>query len=704
MADIFISYARQDRDKIEKLAAALEGENYSVWWDRNIVGGAEFSAEIEKELDASGVVIVVWSEAGKASHWVRDEAARAQRQQKLIPVTINDVESPMGFGQYQAIDLSHWTYAATAPAFQDLSRAVKARLTGEAPPAAQAETTNGFFAKFLQRRKDNQKQSLMRTAIIAAMVVGIVYVSSPNRRAPDPPPSNDVEAGQSTSTPAQPEKLDMPGDNAPQNRSQPQNAAAASNSASIAVLPFADLSPQGDQEYFADGISEEILNVLVRVDGLAVASRTSSFQFKGLEAIGIPAIADELKVRHILEGSVRKSGDTVRITAQLIDGASDQHLWSETYDRTLSVENLFAVQDEIAQEIVTVLGVKLASGSAQNINVSADTQNLDAYDLYLEANERFLRRGNPVYFRETIGLFEQVTQLDPNFARGWAGLAAAASIARAREVKDRDYTPIAQAAADRALALNPDLSMPYAALGRLADKSAPPDHAAAIRHYKTAIEKDPRNATALHWLSYSLLGLGYLEEAIDYSEQCLALAPGYQNCVGNLSAAYFMLGDTEKAMEYRLENLLHGSGFFDWNHVYHLVQSEQNHLLAGYLNGYLLYIRADLWLIDPVYRALTDETYDKEKGLRRILARAEAEGLNWAADDPMAELINFSHGAYDKIEIFDGNVIWGNLVPDYVASPERKRLFREAGLPDYWRNHGFPPQCRPVGADDFECD
>jgi TolB-like protein len=129
------------------------------------------------------------------------------------------------------------------------------------------------------------------------------------------------------------------------------------NDLSIAVLPFADLSPGSDQEYFSDGIAEEILNVLVRIEGLKVASRTTSWGFKGQEALGIPFIAEKMNVRHVLEGSVRKSGDTVRITAQLIDADTDQHLWSETYDRTLTAESVFEVQDDIAQAIVEQLGI-----------------------------------------------------------------------------------------------------------------------------------------------------------------------------------------------------------------------------------------------------------------------------------------------------------------------------------------------------------
>ncbi len=166
-----------------------------------------------------------------------------------------------------------------------------------------------------------------------------------------------------------------------------QVADTKADAASIAVLPFADLSPQGDQEYFSDGISEEILNVLVAVDGLEVTSRTSSFQFKGGE-LGIPAIAKLLNVRHVVEGSVRKSGETIRVTAQLIDAANDKHLWSQTYDRPLSVENIFSIQDEIAKAIVGALSQTLGVGSLEPVRVSATTSNLSAYELYFWNNGR----------------------------------------------------------------------------------------------------------------------------------------------------------------------------------------------------------------------------------------------------------------------------------------------------------------------------
>jgi len=163
--------------------------------------------------------------------------------------------------------------------------------------------------------------------------------------------------------------------------------------ASIAVLAFSDLSAEGNQGYFSDGIAEEILTVLAHVNGLKVASRTSSFQFRKSE-LGAPAIAQTLGVRHILEGSARKAGDTVRVSAQLIDASTDQHEWSETFDRPLNTATLFAIQDEISKSIVDHLAATI--GSAAEVGKpaarKADTADEDAYDLYLKGRSLFIAR------------------------------------------------------------------------------------------------------------------------------------------------------------------------------------------------------------------------------------------------------------------------------------------------------------------------
>ncbi|HEY5641903.1 MAG TPA: hypothetical protein VIS31_03430, partial [Woeseiaceae bacterium] len=251
---------------------------------------------------------------------------------------------------------------------------------------------------------------------------------------------------------------------------------------SIAVLPFADLSPDGDQEYFSDGIAEEILNVLVRIDGLKVASRTTSWGFKGQEVLGIPQIADKMNVRHVLEGSVRKSGDTVRITAQLIDATTDQHLWSETFDRQLTTESIFAIQDEIAGAIAAQLGLLIDPGTTKPLH-RGDTDNIDAYEVYLEAWQLFVERRS---LRRAVELFEKAVSTDPGFARAWSGLAATYQIAPGWGITDRDYASLARNAAETAIKLNPELSMPYAVLASIEGNGADIDYEQVLQYFDEA--------------------------------------------------------------------------------------------------------------------------------------------------------------------------------------------------------------------------
>jgi TolB-like protein len=183
---------------------------------------------------------------------------------------------------------------------------------------------------------------------------------------------------------------------------------------SIAVLPFADMSPNGDQEYFGDGIAEELLNELVRLDGLRVAGRTSSFSFKGTNE-NLNAIAEALNVGTILEGSIRKDGGRIRITAQLINAADGYHIWSDTYDRELV--DIFAIQEEIATSVAGALGVRLGVGDVNSFK-GAGTQNVDAYEIFLQGEQLSGR----VRSQERIRLFERAIELDPNYAAAWASL------------------------------------------------------------------------------------------------------------------------------------------------------------------------------------------------------------------------------------------------------------------------------------------
>ena len=224
--------------------------------------------------------------------------------------------------------------------------------------------------------------------------------------------------------------------------------------ASIAVLPFADLSAEKDQQYFSDGIAEEILNVLARIDGLKVASRTSAFQFRSAAA-GIPAIAGELGVRHVLEGSVRKAGNRVRITAQLIDASTDARLWSETFDRTLTAEDLFAIQDEIAAATVAALRTKLGGTMAEAVPTApVRTTEVEAYELFLEARALFQARRDLGVADE---LLAEAIEIDPKFADALAIRAAIHELGGeygARFADERAASAAGRAFAEKALAID----------------------------------------------------------------------------------------------------------------------------------------------------------------------------------------------------------------------------------------------------------
>ncbi len=478
--------------------------------------------------------------------------------------------------------------------------------------------------------------------------------------------------------------------------------------ASIAVLPFADLSPDQDQEYFSDGIAEEILNVLVRINDLKVASRTSAFGFKGQEALGIPVIAEKLNVRHVLEGSVRKSGNTVRITAQLIDAVTDQHLWSQTYDRTLTAENLFAIQDEIANAIVQQLGLVIeGEARAPEVKVEADTQNLDAYEKFLEARALFVIRDNN-RLPKIIEEFEQAVAADPDFARGWAGLAAAYAVAPAWDITDREYLKLSSEAAARAIALNPDLSLPYAVLGAIEHVKKPAQLVRAIDFYNEALKRDPNDVEALQWRGEAYIYAGFFDLAAKDIGRCLDVAPEYSQCLVDDAKIKLFKGEIDDGLAaFEKATALGAVGAGEWHapFAYAYAGDKRAVLLAltsifhryHVLNGRSV----------RYFRALTDPDFDFEKEAAELVIEVAAfTGRKFEWNDSTA----FIFRQYDKVTpSIDRPYWWYWFVPEFTKTPHRKRLIRESGIYDYWRAKGFPPQCRPVGPQtgetgDFTCD
>ena len=488
-----------------------------------------------------------------------------------------------------------------------------------------------------------------------------------------------------------------------------QKAEPAVSAASIAVLPFADLSPAKDQEYFSQGIAEEILNVLANVSGLEVASRTSSFQFKGQEKIGVPLIAQQLRVRHILEGSVRKAGDTIRITAQLIDATTDKHLWSQTFDRTMTTENIFAIQDEITKAIVDQLSSRIG---AQPITAptarSADTENADAYALFLEGQTRFVLRGQQNINRSMAAL-ERAVEIDPGFARAWAVLAADYLIAPgwlSSADLVRDFPKLAVEAARKAIALDPSLSLPYAVIGGSSANAA--DYEAAFSNFDKAIARDPKNETIYMWRGGVWRDLGFFTRAIADWERCLSLNADYNICREHKATAQILTEDVAGGLATRKENVRRGFGGGGTAAVWGAYLSrgdeieflyEIEDLARGLSSGDMH------WAVDMMFQAQTNPTYDRKEALRIFEARLDGMGAKLSPSSYVESSVLFLFGAFDRMHPVEDNWWWVTTgFPEWQKSPERKRLMRERKLDVYWRKHGFPPQCRAVGADDFKCD
>ena len=473
-------------------------------------------------------------------------------------------------------------------------------------------------------------------------------------------------------------------------------AEAAVVDPSIAVLPFTDLSPEQDQGYFSDGISEELLNLLVHVDGLKVASRTSSFAYKGSK-MSLADIASELKVDHVLEGSVRKADNRVRITAQLIDAKTDRHLWSQTFDRDLV--DIFAIQDEIANAIVDALRAELGMlQDAPAIAVTVATENLDAYELYLKARALFIARDK---LEECIALFERAVELDPDFARAWEGLAAVYSVAESWGINDREYSKMAPVAANKALEINADLSMPYAVLGSFAN-----DHQHDViqsnEFMNRALEADPKNTTAYLWRAINWATLGFFDKAIADTEACLEIDPYYENCRQHLAHFHLLAGHSDQAMDLFLVSA--ERGFFGSNEAFLHELMKRGNRVAVALGIWHWHQDDKTYPAKVFLDAVEFPEQDHSEGLQKFLRWAETNEDYPHPGRWVAEMLALGGFEYIKPLSFSNSWLWQEENKAYRQSEYFKPMVRELGLLAYWQEKGYPPHCRPVGEDDFECN
>ena len=537
----------------------------------------------------------------------------------------------------------------------------------------------------------------MNRGIIIALVLAVALLLI-DRFRPHPNPEPDV-------TPASIEKVDV--------------AATEANNTekSIAVLPFVDMSAEKDQAYFADGISEEILNVLVKTQSLKVAGRTSSFQFRDHQT-DLKSIGEQLGVAHIVEGSIRKSNNRVRITAQLVTASDGFHLWSETYDRELT--DIFAIQDEIARAITDALAIELELAEGEKSLASVSTANMEAYDRYLEAKGLIARR---LDFPRAISLLHGATELDPDFAAGWAANAQAHTLSIYYGTVDRDeFKNIAESMAKRALEIDPELSAAHSVLGDVYRDRY--EWLKAMESYERALALNPDDTEANEQYAQMLWRVSYFEKALRYSTRAIDLDPlSWVNLTVHAALRY-ATGDRTGAWQ-DIERVLKIGGrnqFFPLRHAINIAISNGDVEKAiglmkeladsDQVNTLYPHTKVQLTQIIP----LLNSREDTLTFLSESLHKSGSEGIdsNWATDLFWAAYYGdyvLAEAIFDKGTLYDESLglldsTWFNypIINPLNNTVAYKRLITRIKLDTFWRENGFPINCRPIGDDDFACN
>ncbi len=501
----FVSYASADRAMAEGLTAYLEQRGLSCWIaPRDVPAGAQYADAIVRAInEARALVLILSSESVKSSHVGREVERASSKRKQIIAVRLD--AAPLTPALEYFLSESQWVDVAADgrdTAFAKLARALAAPAAPGAGAALPAATL----------RRGWRSPALLALAGVALLAV-IVALAVRSARPTAP------AAAASAAVPAVSEN-------------------------SIAVLPFVDMSQAHDQEYFADGMSEQILDLLAKIPGLKVIARTSSFQFKG-KSEDVRTVGEKLGVATVLEGSVRKAGDRLRITAQLIRAADGSHLWSETYDR--QINDIFRMQDEIAGAVVSALKVSLLGAPEPR---AAPTSNTEAYTMFLQGLA-YSQRYTSADSEQATHFFRRAVELDPNFAQAWAALAneeGGLMVFGAGEGVSGNFQELGQrmtSAANRALAIDPNLPDAHVALANLVFLDH--DFPAADRQIKAALKLEPDNANALGISIYLSIAACHLDDAERNARRLIERDPLAIDPYRGLGTALWFDGRLEEA-------------------------------------------------------------------------------------------------------------------------------------------------------------
>ena len=490
---------------------------------------------------------------------------------------------------------------------------------------------------------------------------------------------------------------------------------------SIAVLAFADMSADGDQEYFSDGMAEEILNALAKIPDLRVAGRTSSFSFKGKNE-DLTIIGQTLRVGHILEGSVRKQGERVRITAQLIKADDGFHLWSETYDGTL--DDIFDLQEKIARAIAGELQVLLNVGEDTRL-ADTRTDNKQAYDLYLQGRALSRQSFGEGVMAKAVTLLESAVALDPQFADAWAALGHAYFVTpNFTTVKDqKPFNANALRSARRALAIDPSNMRAETILLNLLSRNKEFTKARAGLERLTAL--NGQNTGLSFSEGYSRAAMGQTKAALPYFEKSVNLDPANGVVRDIYGIALFNSGDLDGA-EINFQKSLdlgYFSAFISLSNLAFMQGDSEaaiDHLLSGYdtLGQYIATQFQDrsLWEVAAKGFYSGKET-DRLKLLAMVDAYVQSPDpiVDWTimgnylrAGDAKAFMDTFEAHPMSNPD-FTFLHLWGEQETSRKVRqhPDFQGFAKRNGLLEYWQTYGWPDKCRPVkggGPDDFTCD
>lgn len=593
--NVFVSYSRDDRKTVLPIIQALENSGLTVWWDGLLEAGTVFLQTTEQALEQADAVLVLWTKTSVNSNWVRDEATIGRDSGRLVPITTDGSMPPLGFRQFHVVDLSSSKNSPDAPEFQNVTQSIRALmgqpLTGH-PPAPSPVPSPA------------KRQVITRRSALAAggatLAAGAIWAWS---------------SGWMTGGTA---------------------AAAAS---SIAVMPFSNLSEDASQDYFAAGLSEELRSTLSLNPQLLVAAKTSSNLLQE-QQLDSKAIAQKLNVSHILVGSVRRSGNTVRISTQLVDGLTGFESWSESFDRTMT--DIFAIQDEIATAVADALVAEISQSAQASGQLVGGTQNAEAYDNYLKGKALYDLTRDEKTYRSALAHFDDAIRLDSNYAAAYAARSRTLTVIANRLTTEDElaaYYDQAIAAARQATKLAPSLAVAQAALGFVL-LNGRLDIKAASEPYQKSYELGFGNADILSTYAVFAARTSKFEDARIAIGRALKLDPLNSSTFRNAGIVEFAARDFDAAISYFEKSLS--------------INPDSSAL--NFMLGDIAIMREQYDEAEKFFRAEPDEIF-MQRGLAII---AQKRGQTEKAQEIMAAMIA-STGDTSLLEQAEILAQWGDL-------------------------------------------